>query len=128
MTIADPLSDFLITILRFFYSCCRASDSDFERLGFSCITFKFSISLVKLSMHFIRRGSIFFSGGFQLDLFTFNRCLGMPNLLECLKKYLIFSFLPNSLTDSNIGGLVIFGVGTNERPRSSNWRSVLESA
>ena len=94
-------------------------------VGFSCITFKFSISLVKLSMHFRRRGSIFFSGGFQLDLFTFNRCLGMPMLLECLKKYLIFSFLHNSLTDSNIGGLVIFGVGTNERPRSSNWRSVL---
>ena len=51
----------------------------------------------------------------------------MPTLLECLKKYLIFSFLHNSLTDSNIGGLVIFGVGTNERPRSSNWRSVLET-
>ena len=81
MTIADPLSDLLITILRVFNSCCRASDSEFERLDFSCITFKFPISLMKLSGHFRRRGPYFCSGVFQLDVFTFNRCLGMPRLL-----------------------------------------------
>ena len=71
-----------------------------------------------------KKGSILFSGGFQLDLLTSNHCLG--KLWECLKIYLIFGFLPNSLTDSHIGGLVTFGVGTNERPRSINWRSVFK--
>ena len=69
---------FLITILRFSDSCYRAPDSDFERLGFSCIIFKFSISLVKLSIHFRRRGGPYFSGGLQLDVFTFIRYFKIP--------------------------------------------------
>lgn len=90
-----------------------AKNSCFERLDFSGRICNESISEVKFWIHSNRKGLTPLSGGVQDD-FSVNGIF-LPFTLY-LKKYLIFSFLANNLAASRIGGLVIFGLGTNVNP------------